>query len=840
MNKNKEVYYELFPKPQMIHYENKFFELKENINIIIMSKPKVFTLQKLENFLKGKNFKINTSDEIIKGYTNIILKNQEIGKTEGYTLKIKEDIIEITGNDLEGIYYGVTTFLDILKQTEKNILAECEITDYPEIRYRGYIEGFYGYPWKKEERIDLMEFAGDLKMNTYIYAPKDDPYHRKNWRELYPDLEAEEISTLAEKGNINNVNFVWTIHPGDTIDLSSNEDFNSAIKKLKQIYDLGVRQFGVLFDDIGGIPNGKQQADFINRIDREFIKPKGDIKPLITVGTRYCEAWGPSMEGYFKDFVNTLYEDIEIMWTGSATMSNISWEQFDAPKRKINTKKNLSVWWNYPVNDYCDQKILMGKIKNLDSNLNNVNGFFSNPMKQAQASKQALFCIANHNWSTHLFDIEKVFTQSFKHIAPEVSDELEIFASNSCYLKDDGGVSGEFLFDESWYLKEDIKLLSENLKKGNLIEPYDDRLYNEFINIENCVDKIIKDCKNINLIEELRPFLNSLKLVGNAGKHIILAIKDLKNNNITGMEKNNNIACENLKETEFCKVNRLKDGVARDFTVDAGTLVIRPFIKEMLDLTAILAKTESKPLELNYKMNNIALSSLGVTVSISSGNYEEEKPENIIKGKISGGKWCSKEYRPYITLDLKEIKTIKQYRLINCGHKEAGETNLWNTKEAQILASLDGENFHIIDEIKNNKEDIVNRMLFNEVKARYIRLQILEPAQISINGGGHTRIYSFELFEDGYPHQSDKILPSEIEIISKTKLTIANIKKGDIINLYNDLDKKEPIFTIEEVKEDMDFIIIESDNFIKENRLYFERISKNYLPSVKTSKATYI
>lgn len=826
--------YEIFPIPQNIKYENERLNLPEKITIVKKCNLNISVLPKLESALKEKNISFEIS-ETEKDGLNIILAEKEMGKIEGYNLKITNNI-EITGNDADGVFYGTVTLAKILNQSEKSLL-KCEITDYPEIIYRGYIEGFYGYPWSHEDRIDLMVFSGEQKLNTYIYAPKDDPFHRSHWRDLYPEEKAKEIQELAQAGHLNNVNFVWTIHPGDSINLNSEEDFKYTIKKLEQLYSLGVRQFGILFDDIGGIPNGKEQAQYINRVDTEFIKPKKDIRPLITVGTRYCEAWGPSMEGYFKDFVETLHKDVEIMWTGAATMSNISYEQLDAPKRKINSDKNLAVWWNYPVNDYCDSKILMGKIENLKPDLTNVSGFFANPMNQAQASKQALFCIADHNWNTHSFVPENSFSASFRAIAPEVAKELEIFASNTSYVKEDGGASGTFLFDESWYLKDDINNLKHALMERKSIQPFADNLLNEFIKIENAPQKIRKDCKNKNLVKELSPFLDALELLGTAGKHALLALKCYDSKEIEEMEKNNEIALKNLTAMKDCKVDRLKDGLERKFVVDVGTLILQLLVKELVSHSAILAGTESKPLKLNYDMKNVALKSLGVTATTSSGKDEEEQVDNLIKGKIAGGKWCSLEYRPYAILDFKEIKNFKQYRIVNCGHPEAGETHFWNTKHAQILASKDGENYVVVDEFANNTEHIVNRMFFEEVEARYIKLQILEPAQISINGGGHTRIYAFELFEEAYPYQSDKILPSDITLLNKNSISIKNIKKGDIIKIYSSLNEEQPILATEEAKENMESLLIENLDLNGLNRFFIERISRNYLPSVRTSKS---
>lgn len=52
-------------------------------------------------------------------------------------------------------------------------------------------------------------------MNTYIYGPKDDPYHSSpHWRDPYPADQAAQIKELVKVAKENHVDFVWAIHPG--------------------------------------------------------------------------------------------------------------------------------------------------------------------------------------------------------------------------------------------------------------------------------------------------------------------------------------------------------------------------------------------------------------------------------------------------------------------------------------------------------------------------------------------------------------------------------------------------------------------------------------------------
>ena len=69
------------------------------------------------------------------------------------------------------------------------------------IPLRGVVEGFYGKPWTQEQRVDMMAFCEAHGLNAYIYAPKDDPYHREKWREPYPESQRKKLAKLIRELN---------------------------------------------------------------------------------------------------------------------------------------------------------------------------------------------------------------------------------------------------------------------------------------------------------------------------------------------------------------------------------------------------------------------------------------------------------------------------------------------------------------------------------------------------------------------------------------------------------------------------------------------------------------
>ena len=116
--------------------------------------------------------------------------------------------------------------------------------------FRGVVEGYYGRAYSNEGRKSLYELMKSVGMNTYVYGPKDDPYHHHKWRELYPAKEAADLKATVADAAANGVKFFWAIHLGGNFD-GKAEEWQLLFAKLESVYALGVRAFGVFFDDFG-------------------------------------------------------------------------------------------------------------------------------------------------------------------------------------------------------------------------------------------------------------------------------------------------------------------------------------------------------------------------------------------------------------------------------------------------------------------------------------------------------------------------------------------------------------------------------------------------------------
>ena len=441
---------------------------------------------------KKANFKVTLG---VRGENAVNKYKKNIpAKSEGYYMKVTEKEVVIAGNDEKGLYYGVQTLLGMMKEGK---LEACTITDWPDVPFRGTVEGFYGTPWSHEARKSQLEFYGRNKMNVYIYGPKDDPWHRDKWREPYPEAEANRIAELVNVAKANGVNFYWAIHPG--VDIKWNdEDRDYLMAKLEIMYQLGVRSFAVFFDDIWGEgAKADKQAALLNYIDDNFVQVKKDVAPLILCPTEYNKGWANEQGGYLRTLGANLNKGIEVMWTGNSVVACIDKPTMEWINERIERKGYI--WLNFPVNDFVRDHILMGPAYGNGLDIaTDVSGFVSNPMEYAETSKISLYGIADYCWNMEEYDYQSNWEKSLKEILPSNHEALRIFA---LYNKDLGPNGHGFRREEG----EELKDIVAAVEKGDF---YGVAMLNvACCELEMACDILLNDNSNPQLLHELRPWL---------------------------------------------------------------------------------------------------------------------------------------------------------------------------------------------------------------------------------------------------------------------------------------------------------------------------------------------
>ncbi len=517
------------PVPQQVSNKEKQISLTETYQLSGDTDANPYAVQELKKLLAGKQpgntgvhiYIGEKGDKAIRKFNRLIPAHKE-----GYYLSINDKEIVLAGNDERGTYYALQTLRQLLNNNE---LPVIEIKDYPSIRYRGVVEGFYGTPWSHAARLRQLRFYGENKMNTYIYGPKDDPYHSSpNWRLPYPEKEATQLQELVKVAKENEVDFVWAIHPGQDIKWNQ-EDRNLLLAKFEKMYALGVRSFAVFFDDISGEgTNPAKQAELLNYIDEYFVKAKPDVTPLVMCPTEYNKSWSDPAKGYLTTLGDKLNPSIQIMWTGDRVISDITKEGIAWINERI--KRPAYIWWNFPVSDYVRDHLLMGPVYGNDTQIaDQMSGFVTNPMEHAEASKIAIYGVASYAWNPEKYDSDKTWKDAIRNILPGCATELEFFAAHNSDL---GANGHKYRREESAALQPTAKNFIESYTKGQRYDEKDFTLLQEtFSKMIESGDILSVDEENSPLIMEITPWLYQFKLLGETGNEVLALVKAYESNN---------------------------------------------------------------------------------------------------------------------------------------------------------------------------------------------------------------------------------------------------------------------------------------------------------------------
>ena len=668
----------LQPPPQQMIVLDKSVDLPSTYQINGESEANPYAIKVLKKLFAdkqpGKNgIRINIGekgDKSVHKYTHLIPKYDE-----GYYLSINEEEIVLAGNDERGTYYALQTLAQLLKDGK---LPEVEIKDYPSIRYRGVVEGFYGTPWSHQARIKQLKFYGENKMNTYIYGPKDDPYHSApNWRLPYPEKEAAQLQELVTVANDNEVDFVWAIHPGQDIKWNQ-EDRDFLIAKFEKMYQLGIRSFAVFFDDISGEgTNPQKQAELLNYIDENFVQTKPDVTPLIMCPTEYNKSWANPDGNYLTTLGDNLNPSIQIMWTGDRVVSDITRDGIDWINERI--KRPAYIWWNFPVSDYVRDHLLLGPVYGNDTTIaKQMSGFVTNPMEHAEASKIAIYGVASYAWNPTKYDTWRTWKESIRTILPNAAEELECFAIHNSDL----GINGhKYRREESQDIQPAAERFLESYIKNGEYDKVDfETLLNTFERMIESSDILLVDTENKPLIQEITPWLYQFRLLAETGQEVFKMVESQKVHSCF-LRKYKHVKA--LQQQMF-DIDQTYNQNPYQPGVKTATKVIKPLIDQTfavtvdrynqkngttLDATSdymphkLISNVEQiKNLPLQVKVNRVLISPANEVVKWGAGNIVEIELDHIYPAEsiqIDFGKKEPCEWGRFdISSDGKEWKTI--------------------------------------------------------------------------------------------------------------------------------------------------------------------------------------
>lgn len=609
-----------------------------------------------------------------------------------YFLEIGKKGIVVAGFDDAGVFYALQTLRQIAESpAAADGMPFVQINDYPDLPARGVVEGFYGTPWSHQTRLSLIDFYGRFKLNTYIYGPKDDPYHSSpNWREPYPEEQAANIKELVENCKRNRVEFVWAIHPGQDIRWDE-EDYHNLFNKFEMMYDLGVRAFAIFFDDISGKgADPKEQVGLLNRLTGEFVEAKGDVAPLIICPTDYTRLWAnPKPTGSLVVYGENLDPSVRVFWTGDAVCSDLTRTTLDWVGSRI--RRPAFFWWNFPVTDYARHILMMGPAYGLDNGLTeeNLNGFVSNPMEFGEASKLALYGVSDYTWNISGYNPLDNWERGIEDLASGAAKAYRTFAIHSCdtetgYRRAESWETTTFSYNK--YTEEEFDTLKE-----------------EFENIAAAPAEIIAGLENKALLEEINPWLTEFGRLGERGMRTLDLIKVFESGNKAGFW---NAYVDNLMSSE--------DRAAYN-AHKSGTLKLQPFYENaMNDMVRVFYKGVAG--KIPNTMTPIA--SYRNIVS-PSGNLMFDDDSTTYYTSTTGQRTDD-----WIGADLGGVRIIREISILQ-GRNSADDVDYFDN--AIVEYSKDGRYWKTL--LDSLERQYVIKWKGDAIDARYIRIRKLPSSK---------------------------------------------------------------------------------------------------------------
>lgn len=288
----------------------------------------------------------------------------------------------------------------------------------------GVLEGFYGRPWTHEERLDIIRFTSRFGMQSYVYAPKDDPYHRARWRDSYSGEALQRFEEMMQTAREENVEIWYAISPGLDMVYSSDDDYKALMNKMDAMIALGVANVALFVDDV--------PESLIHDADKEMFGSLAEAHVyvgnrlyedlsrrnvrLALCPTTYTDAWGD--REYIRYMGANLDPDIPIFWTGTDVVTGeITLAQALEWGKKLQRKP--LIWDNYPVNDFDTNRLFLGPFDGRDANLDaGVIGILANPMNQPYASMIPLATLAYYVRDPRGYDPDEAIERALRELFP--------------------------------------------------------------------------------------------------------------------------------------------------------------------------------------------------------------------------------------------------------------------------------------------------------------------------------------------------------------------------------------------------------------------------------------
>lgn len=292
----------------------------------------------------------------------------------------------------------------------------------------GVIEGFYGRPYTPRERNILIDYLSMLDKPAYVYAPKNDPFHRLRWKEDYPAEEwlklSETIGFAISKG----LDFTFGISPWQF----RSGDYRFLRKKAEKAVNAGATGIAVLFDDI---PDRLNSMLAVRQLQLAAEALEGFDCMIYLCPSIYCMEFFDRYDGseYLSAWRENVPLDWQVFWTGETVIAKDLGVNSLQGAQKLLGAKPL-IWDNLLADDYSMRRIYLA---GLDDRIPEGYSYFLNPSSCFPVALHAVYMLLKATgiscgWPSELGSMPGAWNilGGFHHIPWNANEETELLLSD--------------------------------------------------------------------------------------------------------------------------------------------------------------------------------------------------------------------------------------------------------------------------------------------------------------------------------------------------------------------------------------------------------------------------
>lgn len=445
---------------------------------------------------------------------------------EYYTLKITPEKILLSATSKRGILYGIQTFIQLLDSD--NSIPCVEIKDWPDFKLRGFITG--------ARSLSTLDRLLPYKFNFCRMCGPD--FTCRKWMTPMTSKEKKYLSKLTSEALKRFIQISYGLRPGygkNELHFSDEKHIDAILAKYKDMYDCGIRNFYLAFDDLFNIGRDKLsfaddkkrfgnigEAHFFlaNRV-YSFLQSLNKANKLDIVPMYYYDPTSYSLtEKNYLRALGRLPQEVEFINCGTFSKKSVAnledlinrkpffWSNFMAQYEGIKPRPELLSPLTFQMSPQPTSYFT---------------GFMFVLWPKHTMMKQ-LF--SDFLWNADKFDPDKSFAMSMMKNSGGNSDIL------TDYLKFKQGIQNCPFVGAH---KEEMLLLTNNVLK-NITKwktrvkgiPQEEKIKNELDNISNDYNILLNFLKNHDFPVEINKTKEGFEGLQTAVKKFILPVKKWK------------------------------------------------------------------------------------------------------------------------------------------------------------------------------------------------------------------------------------------------------------------------------------------------------------------------